>query len=150
MAISDKVMALLQRSPGDVAVEQFRKLYYRLYPYLVFDFAHKEDVRLATSAIYTELESIKLLLRTHVHPVSPPTAPGLPQVAAPTLLPIPPVNLSVVSVEAIATANILPGLAPQPLSGEISLQPSRRAIGGPDDLVAIPPINPLDPSDLVL
>ena len=150
MAISDKVLSLLQRSPGDIAVEQFRKLYYRLYPYIIFDFAHKEDVRIANASIYSELQQIKLLLQTHIHPVSPPTAPGLPQVAAPTVTPVPPVSPTVVPTEAIAASFVLPGLAPQPLSGEISLQPSRLPIGGPQDLVAIPPINPLDPSDLIL
>jgi hypothetical protein len=143
-------MSLLTRSPGTVALEQFGKLYYRLYPYLIIDFAHKEDVRLATATIYSELQQIKLLLQTHVHPVSPATAPGLPQVAAPTITPVPPASPSVVATEAIAASFVLPGLVPQPLSGEISLQPSRFPIGGPLDAIAIPPINPLDPTELIL
>ena len=44
MSLLDKVGAILNRSPADVMMEQMRKLYMRLYPYMANDFAHIQDI----------------------------------------------------------------------------------------------------------
>jgi len=125
---------LLTRSPGDVAKEQIKKLYLRLYPYIIGDFSHKDDLKLAFESINLELQEIKIMLQAHIHPVE-----GL--VASPTALPIPPVTPSVVPSDVIARSLEIPGGVPQPTGAGVSIQRSRID----NDPIAIPPINPLDP-----
>jgi hypothetical protein len=132
VSLSEKIGAMLTRSPGSVAVEQFRKLYLRLYPYVLEDFAHKRDLDIAFVTISAELAAIKLLLQTHAHPA----------IGTPTPLPIPPVSPSVIPGSAIAVSLIVPGGVPQPTGAGISIQPSRID----PNPIAIPPLNPLDPS----
>ena len=135
MALQDKIIDLLNRSPGDVAKEQFRKLYLRLYPHIIGDFPHKDDVENAFIAVSKELAEIKAWLRLHKHPVKGP-------VALPSVYPITPVSPAVKPVEANAYANLVPGGVPQPTGAGISIQPSRVDT----DPIAIPPVNPINPS----
>ena len=136
MALSGKIAELLTRSPADVAREQLRKLYLRMYPYIVGDFAHKEDLNIAFTSIKLELQQIKGTLQAHTH-VS--ASPG--SLVTPTTSIVSPVVPSVQPTEAIANSLVVPGGVPQPTGGGISLQPSRLD----PNPIAIPPINPLDP-----
>lgn len=134
MSVSDKITSLLSRSPGDVALEQIRKLYLRLYPHVIGDFAHKDDLEIAFESVRAELIQIKLYLQTHGHPVK-----GV--VAGPSPLPVTPVSPTVKPTEANAYANVVPGGVPQPTGVGISIQPSRVD----PDPIAIPPLNPIEP-----
>ena len=139
MALSGKLVEMLTRSPADVAREQLRKVYLRIYPYMIGDFAHKADLAVAFASIYAELQQIKILLQTHTHLVTKPT-PGAP--VSPTPIPVFPVAPSVQPGEGVALSLVVPGGVPQPTGAGISMQPSRLD----PDPIAIPPINPLDPS----
>ena len=137
MALPGKILDLLNRSPALIAIEQLRKVYLRVYPYMVLDFVHKGDLAIAFASVQAELEQIKTLLRLHTH-VS--AAPGSP--VTPTAIPVPPVTPSVMPYDTVGLSFIVPGGVPQPTGGGISLQPSRL-----DPIpIAVPPINPLDPS----
>lgn len=136
MGLSSSILELLNRSPADVAREQLRKLYLRIYPYIIGDFAHKQDLEIAFASIYGELQQLKVLLQFHTHVGTAPGTPG-----SPTTISIPPVSPAVRPEEAIANALVIPGGIPQPTGGGISLQPSRLDA----DPIVIPPINPLDP-----
>lgn len=134
MSISDKIVELLSRSPGDVALEQIRKLYLRLYPHIIGDFSHKDDLNIAFEAIRSELIQIKLFLQMHGHPVK-----GV--VAGPSPIPVSPVSTLVKPTTTNAYANVVPGGVPQPTGAGISIQPSRVD----PDPIAIPPLNPIEP-----
>lgn len=120
MALSDKVLNLLNRSPGDYAKEQIRKLYLRLYPYIIGDFYHKDDLRTTFLSIQAELAALKLALNTHVHTSSPGGGPTTPNV---TPLLGTPTNLT--PTESVGRGLIVPGGVPQPIGNEIILQESR-------------------------
>ena len=137
MALLNSVAELLNRKPGDVVKEQMKKLYLRLYPYIIDDFAHKEDLNIAMSAVAQELLQIKGLLQGHVHATTTPGAP-----TSPTAIFVPPVRPDVIPTEVFARALVLPGGIPQPTGEGISIQPSRVD----PNPIAIPPLNPLDPS----
>jgi len=132
MSISTKLFAALSPTPGDIVRAQFRKLYLRLFPEILEDFLHKDDINLALSVITEELVATKELLRWHFHnwdgtPTTPPT------------IPIPFVAPGTVASSAIGEALVVPTGVPQPVGGEISMQPSRR-----DPFpIATPPFNPL-------
>tara|TARA_R110002126_G_scaffold179423_5_gene328435 strand:+ start:436 stop:858 length:423 start_codon:yes stop_codon:yes gene_type:complete len=140
VSLSEKVAGLLTRSPGSYAVEQFRILWLRLFPYALVDFVHRGDLDIAFAAVYAELQATKALLQSHVHVATGPTAP-----VSPTAIPIPPVVVGVIPLDAVGASLIVPAGVPQPTGGAISMQPSRL-----DPFpIAIPPINLLDPSSIV-
>jgi hypothetical protein len=118
LAISRIVDALSSVGVVAIALEQLRALYNRLYPFMVLDFAHKEDVRVALTTVYTELEQVKMILRTHTHMAGPVPV-------TPTPVPVPPTSPTVVNTEAIAASLILPGAVPQPVGGVIIPFPSK-------------------------
>lgn len=133
MALPDGITALLTRSPGMVAVEQFRKLWLRLYPYALFDFVHKNDLRVSLGVVQAELAQIKTILATHVHGTSPTGGPTSTLVGS-----VPPVNPAVQFTDELGLALIVPGGVPQPIGNSVSIQPSRID----PDPIAIPPLDP--------
>ena len=134
MALSEKVIKLLTRSPGDVAREQIRKLYLRLYPYIIGDFVHLADLNTALVAVQAELAAIKAQLAAHIHPTTDaPTGPAGGATG---------VNPAVIATSQEALALVVPNGVPQPTGAGISIYPSRVD----PDPIAIPPINPLDPT----
>lgn len=133
MALPDGITALLTRSPGQVAVEQIRKLWLRLYPYALVDFVHRNDLRVALGAVQAELAQIKTILATHVHGTSPAGGPSSTLVGS-----VPPVNPAVQFTDELGLALIVPGGVPQPIGNSVSIQPSRVD----PDPVAIPPLDP--------
>ena len=132
MALFDKISAVLNRSPAEVAKEQIRKLYLRLYPYIVDDFPHKTDVLNALTAVEIELAEIKLVIQRHVH-VVPATGPTSPM--ADILRPVSP---AVIPSDAIARSYVIPSGAPQPTGAGISIQDTRLD----PNPIAIPPLDP--------
>lgn len=129
--------ALLNRPAASVIVEQMRKLYMRLYPYMVVDFAHTGDVNKSLAQLDAKINLLATMLSQHIHPVVPNapstkvaigSAPALP----PTVL-TPDIALGLV---------VLPGV-PQPTGEAIpAILPSR--VGPPTEIVAIPPLSPAD------
>lgn len=136
MALSEKVVSLLTRSPASVVKEQIKKLYLRLYPYIVDDFVHKEDLKIANETIYLELEKIKKSFAIHIHATTPLGA-SLPPAGADLV-----VSPSVIPSDKIAKSFIVREGVPQPTGAGISYQPSRIDT----DPISVPPINPIDPS----
>ena len=137
MALSDNLVFLLTRSRAELAKEQLRNMYLRIYPYIIDDFPHKDDLKTAFVAIEAELSQIKSLLQSHIHPQPPVGGAPTPPAIVTT-----PVNPAVIPKDITANSLIVPGGVPQPVGGSISIQPSRRDINP----IATPPINPLDPS----
>jgi hypothetical protein len=135
MALLDSLISSLTRSPGDVAKEQFKKLYLRLYPYIVGDFYHKGDMDAAMATVLAELQETKAILQLHIHPVTGVST-------GPSAFPVFPVSPTVKPTPTIGESLIVRGGVPQPTGAGISFQESRI---DPNPL-AIPPINPLDPS----
>ena len=133
MALSDGITALLTRSPGAIAVEQFRKLWLRLYPYALVDFVHRNDLRVSLAAVQAELAQIKTILATHVHGSSPTGGPTSVMAGV-----VPPVNPAVQFTDELGIALIVPGGVPQPIGNSISIQPSRVD----PDPIATPPLDP--------
>lgn len=134
MALLDKLSAVLNRSPADVAKEQIRKLYLRLYPYIVDDFPHKQDVFNALAAVQLELAELKLVVQRHTHVVAAVGAGN----TAPMSDILNPVSPAVIPSDAVARSLVIPGGAPQPTGAGISIQDTRLDI----DPIAIPPLDP--------
>ena len=122
--LSKAVEKLLNRSPGEIMVEQLKKLYLRLYPYVIQDFVHKEDVNAALQAVSADLMTLRLAILKHTH------TPTGNAVAV-----IPPVPIGVIATD----ANGFKYIAFPPESGDIV------AVRRDPDPVVIPAINPLDP-----
>lgn len=135
MALRD-LTSILNRSPAAVMMEQMRKLYMRLYPYMVNDFAHTRDVQASLTAIDYKLEALSVAIAEHVHTVvSSPVGPG---VAGPSLQSVP-LNPTLITPE-FALELVLPAGVPQPTGeGPPAVLPSR--VGPPTEQVAIPPLN---------
>lgn len=123
---SHNLSSLLNRSAASVVMEQMRKLYMRLYPHMVSDFAHIGDVDEALRQIDMKLD-ILLGLISSQNPV------GL------TIPVLPPTVMTNYIAESLV---LLPGY-PQP-TGEATpaIIPSR--IGTPAEIVAVPPLSPAD------
>lgn len=138
MALPDSLIRAITRSPGDVAKEQFKKLYLRLFPYIVDDFYYKGDIDVAFTALQAELEQLRLLLRTHVHTVAAVGAGA----TTPTTVPVLDVTPGIQPEGVLGDALVVPAGAPQPTGAGISMQDTK----ADPDPIAIPPINPLDPS----
>lgn len=136
MALLDSLQSFLNRSPADVMMEQMRKLYLRLYPYIVEDFAHIEDVRLSTEAIAAQLQALSAAIASHIHTV--PEAPGA---ALPSGTSVPP-NPAVIFIPAVGWALVLAVGTPQPTGEGVALFPSR--VATPIEGVALPPLAPSD------
>ena len=137
MALTSALDAILNRPAATVILEQMRKLYMRLYPYMTADFAHSEDVRVALKEIDAKLEALTSLVTSHVHPVVPNApATSIPAISAPAMPPT-------VLTNSIALSLILPTGYPQPTGEAIpAVLPSR--VGAPNEVVAQPPLNPAD------
>lgn len=135
MALRD-LTSILNRSPAAVMMEQMRKLYMRLYPYIVTDFAHSRDVQASLTAIDYKLEALSIAIAEHVHTVvSSPVGPGI---AGPSLQSVP-LNPTLITPE-FALELVLPVGIPQPTGeGAPAALPCR--VGSPDDQVALPPLN---------
>jgi hypothetical protein len=114
-----------------------RKLYMRLYPYMVTDFAHTGDVNKSLAQLDAKIDALAKLMSSHIHPV-PPSGPST-SVAAVTIPAMPP---TVMTNDVALALVVLPGV-PQP-TGEATpaILPSR--VGPPTEIVAIPPLSPAD------
>ena len=134
MALLDKLSAALNRTPAEVAKEQIRKLYLRLYPYMVDDLPHKRDVEIALVQVQKELAEIKLVLQRHTHIVAAAGA----GVTAPMSDIVQPVSPAVLPQETIARSFVVPSGALQPTGAGISIQDTRVDT----DPIAIPPLDP--------
>lgn len=134
MALLTSLSELLNRSPASVLMEQMRKLYMRLYPYIAVEFVHVEDNLVTMAQLSAQIAELQLALASHTHiaPDTPPS-PGLG---------IPGNAIPVVPTNALGLANILPAGFPQPTGEGIAILPSR--IGTPIEIVAIPPLTPTD------
>lgn len=134
MSLLDKFGEVLNRSPASVAIEQMRKLFLRLYPYMVPDFAHLEDVQVALTEIDAKIVLLNGLIAEHVHSVEGVLAnpSGFTAALTPTVI-----------VPAFALGLINPVGFPQPTGeGMPAIMPSRE--GTPIEIVAIPPLSPAD------
>ena len=136
MALSDYVDTILNRPTALIMLEQMRKLFMRLYPYMVPDFAHLADVQTALSEIDLKLEALAVAISAHTHPVvegAPLTGPSLEALTVPPTVITPTFALSL----------IIPVGYPQPTGeGVPAVMPSRQGI--PDEIVATPPLSPAE------
>lgn len=128
---------LLNRSAASYLTEQIRKLYMRLYPYMVYDFGHIGDINESLIQLDAKIDALAKLLSTHVHPVPPGAA--VSSVAAVQLPALPP---TVMANDIALGLVILPGV-PQPTGEALpAVLPSR--VGPPTEIIATPPLNPAD------
>lgn len=128
---------LLNRPAALVVMEQMRKLYMRLYPYMVIDFAHTGDVNKSLAQLDAKINILAKALSTHVHPVV--SGAPLTSIAAISIPGLPP---TVMTNDIAFALIVLPGV-PQPTGEAIpAILPCR--VGPPTEIVAIPPLSPAD------
>jgi hypothetical protein len=132
----------LNRSPASVIIEQMRKLYMRIYPYMVLDYVHSGDMQITLGQLNAKIDALAAAMDTHVHAV--PAGAVVTSTSGSATSGLPPAVLT----DAIALSLILPAGVPQPTGEAVpAILPSR--IGTPTEIVAIPPLNPIDPTGVV-
>ena len=137
MVLISVLESTLNRSPASVMVEQMRKLYMRLYPYMVPDFAHRGDVEEALVEVNAKLLYLQGLIKLHVH-----GTPSGSVVSTPPLEPITDLTPVVLKPTVGESLVLLVG-EPQPTGeGPPALLPSR--VGTPMEVLVTPPLGPSD------
>lgn len=130
MSLSSKLLEMVSIPPGMIVMDQMRRLYYRLYPYMLLDFSHKADIAAALGVIQADVTALKLLYNTHTHPVAGVVATPTPNLSM--------TSPSYIQLDVVGLANLIPGGVMQPTGQDVAFFPSRVA---PDPLT-VPPIDP--------
>lgn len=85
MALSASQLANLQRPVADQDASRMRQLYRRLYPLILQDFAHRQDIAAALLVVEQELSLLNTAVVAHTHASigSPGLYPGAHAVQVP-------------------------------------------------------------------